>query len=132
MDKTKNIYVLITLSVCIIVLCGVFFLAFQTGWMRSQSEQENAAIDRLNDLNDKFQSKMDSNLVVVRETKAAIDSFMILEEGRAFQEYERIENSRKLVSQIPHMSNDSIKKVYNNSWNYLLNEYRSGRLMPAK
>lgn len=132
MDKTRNIYVLIVLAVSIVILFGVFFMVFQSGVLHNQSQQEGAAIERLRELNEDYQEKLDSNLIIIKRTEAALDSFMAADEERFIIELDRIDKSKRFVSRIPHMSNDSIKIVYANSWNYLLNEYRSGRLMPAE
>lgn len=131
MDKTKNIYTLIVMALSIVILFGVFFIVFRMGIMQKSNEDESVAIERLHEINEKYVQQMDSNLVVVTATKAALDSFMVQDQIQFEQEQERIEKSQRLVSRIPHMSNDSIQKLYANSWNYLINEYRSGRLRPA-
>jgi len=90
------------------------------------------AIERLNEINEKYIEQMDSNLMVVSATKAALDSFMVQDQQQYIIEQERIEKAQRIVSRIPHMSDDSLKTLYVSSWNYLLNEYRNGRLRPAK
>jgi len=131
MDKTKNIYTLIILALSVVILCGVFFMVFRLGILHTSSENEAVAIERLHEINEKYIAQMDSNLLVVTATKAALDSFMVQDQQQFLIEQERIEKSQKIVSRIPRMSNDSLKTLYVNSWNYLLNEYRTGRLRPA-
>jgi len=131
MDKTKNIYTLIILGLSVVILFGVFFMVFRMGILHTSSENEAVAIERLHQINEKYVAQMDSNLVIVTQTKAALDSFMVHDQQQFILEQERIDKAQKIVSRIPHMSNDSLKKLYVNSWNYLLNEYRSGRLRPA-
>jgi hypothetical protein len=131
MDKTKNIYTLIILGLSVVILCGIFFMVFHLGGLEKSSEHDSIAIDRLHEINEKYIEQMDSNLMVVTQTKAALDSFMVQDQQQFLLEQERIEKAQKIVSRIPKMSNDSLKTLYVNSWNYLLNEYRSGRLRPA-
>ena len=131
MDKTKNIYTLIILGLSVVILCGIFFMVFHLGGLEKSSEHDSIAIDRLHEINEKYIDQMDSNLMVVTATKAALDSFMVQDQQQFLLEQERIEKAQKIVSRIPKMSNDSLKTLYVNSWNYLLNEYRSGRLRPA-
>jgi hypothetical protein len=131
MDKTKNIYTLIVLALSVVILCGIFFMVFHMGSIEKSSENESVAIERLHQLNEKYQAQMDSNLVIISATKEALDSFIIQDQQQFVIEQERIDKAQKIVSRIPKMSNDSLKTLYVNSWNYLLNEYRSGRLRPA-
>jgi hypothetical protein len=131
MDKTKNIYTLIILGLSVVILCGIFFMVFHLGGLEKSSEHDSIAIDRLHEINEKYINQMDSNLMVVTATKAALDSFMVQDQQQFLLEQERIDKAQKIVSRIPKMSNDSLKTLYVNSWNYLLNEYRSGRLRPA-
>lgn len=131
MDKTKNLYTLIILALCVVILFGVFFMVFRMGILHTSSENEAVAIERLHEINERYVAQMDSNLLVVTATKAALDSFMIQDQEQFLLEQERIEKAQKIVSRIPRMSNDSLKTLYVNSWNYLLNEYRTGRLRPA-
>lgn len=131
MDKTKNIYTLIILALCVVILFGVFFMVFRMGILHTSSENEAVAIERLHQINEKYVAQMDSNLMVVTATKAALDSFMVQDQQHFLAEQQRIDKAQKFVSRIPRMSNDSLKTLYVNSWNYLLNEYRSGRLRPA-
>jgi len=131
MDKTKNIYTLIILALCVAILFGVFFMVFRMGILHTSSENEAIAIERLHEINEKYIAQMDSNLVIVTQTKAALDSFMVQDQEQFIIEQERIANAQKIVSRIPKLPNDSLKTLYVNSWNYLLNEYRSGRLRPA-
>lgn len=132
MDKTKNIYTLIILGLSVVILFGVFFMVFRMGILHTSSENEAVAIERLHQINEKYIAQMDSNLMVVTATKAALDSFMVQDEQQFLLEQEQIEKSQRIVSRIPHLSNDSLKTLYVSSWNYLLNEYRTGRLRPAK
>jgi hypothetical protein len=132
MDKTKNIYTLIILALSVVILFGVFFMVFRMGILHTSSENETVAIERLHDINEKYIAQMDSNLFIVTQTKAALDSFMVQDQQQFVMEQERIEKAQKIVSRIPHMSNDSLKSLYVSSWSYLLNEYRNGRLRPAK
>jgi Na+-transporting methylmalonyl-CoA/oxaloacetate decarboxylase gamma subunit len=132
MDKTKNIYTLIILGLSVVILFGVFFMVFRMGILHTSSENEAVAIERLHEINEKYIAQMDSNLMVVTATKAALDSFMVHDEQQFLLEQEQIEKSQRIVSRIPHLSNDSLKTLYVSSWNYLLNEYRTGRLRPAK
>lgn len=132
MDKTRNIYILIILALCVVILFGVFFMVFRMGILHTSSENETLAIERLNEINEKYIEQMDSNLMVVSATKAALDSFMVQDQQQYIIEQERIEKAQRIVSRIPHMSDDSLKTLYVSSWNYLLNEYRNGRLRPAK
>jgi len=131
MDKTKNIYTLIVLALSVVILCGIFFMVFHMGSIEKSSENESVAIERLHQLNEKYQSQMDSNLVIISATKEALDSFIVQDQQQFVMEQERIDKAQKIVSRIPKMSNDSLKTLYVNSWNYLLNEYRTGRLRPA-
>ncbi len=131
MDKTKNIYTLVILALSVVILCGVFFLVFHMGGLRESSDNESVAIERLHEINEKYIAQMDSNLVIVTQTKQALDSFMVQDQAQFMIEQERIEKAQKIVSRIPKLPNDSLKTLYVNSWNYLLNEYRSGRLRPA-
>ena len=131
MDKTKNIYTLIGLALSVVILVGIIFMVFHMGVIEKSSEHESIAIDRLHDINEKYIAQMDSNLMVVTATKAALDSFMVQDQQQFLLEQERIDKAQKIVSRIPRMSNDSLKTLYVNSWNYLLNEYRTGRLRPA-
>jgi Mn2+/Fe2+ NRAMP family transporter len=131
MDKTKNIYTLIILALSVVILFGVFFMVFRMGILHTSSENEAVAIERLHEINEKYIAQMDSNLFIVTQTKAALDSFMVQDQQQFVMEQERIEKAQKIVSRIPRMSNDSLKTLYVNSWNYLLNEYRTGRLRPA-
>jgi hypothetical protein len=131
MDKTKNIYTLIILGLSVVILCGIFFMVFHLGGLEKSSEHDSIAIDRLHEINEKYIEQMDSNLIIVTQTKAALDSFMVQDQQQFLLEQERIDKAQKIVSRIPRMSNDSLKTLYVNSWNYLLNEYRSGRLRPA-
>jgi len=131
MDKTKNIYTLIILALSVVILFGVFFMVFRMGILHTSSENEAIAIERLHQINEKYVAQMDSNLLVVTATKAALDSFMIQDQQQFMLEQERIERSQKIVSRIPHLPNDSLKTLYVSSWNYLLNEYRTGKLRPA-
>ena len=131
MDKTKNIYTLIILGLSVVILCGIFFMVFHLGGLEKSSEHDSIAIDRLHEINEKYIDQMDSNLMVVTATKSALDSFMVQDQQQFLLEQDRIEKAQKIVSRIPKMSNDSLKTLYVNSWNYLLNEYRSGRLRPA-
>jgi hypothetical protein len=132
MDKTKNIYTLIILALSVVILFGVFFMVFRMGILHTSSENEAVAIERLHQINEKYVAQMDSNLMVVSATKAALDSFMIQDQQHYLIEQERIDKAQKFVSRIPKMSNDSLKTLYVSSWNYLLNEYRNGRLCPTK
>ena len=132
MDKTKNIYTLIILALSVVILFGVFFMVFRMGILHTSSENEAVAIERLHEINEKYLAQMDSNLLVVSATKAALDSFMVQDQQHFMMEQEQIEKAQKIVSRIPHMSDDSLKTLYVSSWNYLLNEYRNGRLRPAK
>jgi Mn2+/Fe2+ NRAMP family transporter len=132
MDKTKNIYTLIILALSVVILFGVFFMVFRMGILHTSSENEAVAIERLHEINEKYIAQMDSNLFIVTQTKAALDSFMVQDQQQFVIEQERIEKAQKIVSRIPHMSNDSLKSLYVSSWSYLLNEYRNGRLCPAK
>jgi Mn2+/Fe2+ NRAMP family transporter len=132
MDKTKNIYTLIILALSVVILFGVFFMVFRMGILHTSSENETVAIERLHEINEKYIAQMDSNLFIVTQTKAALDSFMVQDQQQFVIEQERIEKAQKIVSRIPHMSNDSLKSLYVSSWSYLLNEYRNGRLRPAK
>lgn len=132
MDKTKNLYTLIILALSVVILFGVFFMVFRMGILHTSSEHEAIAIERLHDINEKYVAQMDSNLLVVTATKAALDSFMVQDQQQFLLEQERIEKSQRIVSRIPHMSNDSLKTLYVSSWNYLLNEYRTGKLRPAQ
>lgn len=131
MDKTKNIYTLIILGLSVVILVGVFFLVFHMGTVEKNSENENIAIERLHEINKEYQAQMDSNTVVIAATKAALDSFMVQDQQQFLIEQERIAKSQKFVSRIPRMSNDSLKTLYISSWNYLLDEYRNGRLIPS-
>ena len=131
MDKTKNLYTLIILALSVVILFGVFFMVFRMGVLHTSSENETVAIERLHEINEKYIAQMDSNLFIVTQTKAALDSFMVQDQQQFVMEQERIEKAQKIVSRIPRMSNDSLKTLYVNSWNYLLNEYRTGRLRPA-
>ena len=106
-------------------------MVFHMGSIEKSSENESVAIERLHQLNEKYQAQMDSNLVIISATKEALDSFIIQDQQQFVIEQERIDKAQKIVSRIPKMSNDSLKTLYVNSWNYLLNEYRSGRLRPA-
>ena len=132
MDKTKNIYTLIILGLSVVILCGIFFMVFHLGGIEKSSEHDSIAIDRLHEINEKYIDQMDSNLMVVTQTKAALDSFMVQDQQQFLLEQERIDKAQKIVSRIPHLPDDSLKSLYVSSWNYLLNEYRNGRLRPAQ
>lgn len=132
MDKTKNIYTLIILALSVVILFGVFFMVFRMGILHTSSEHEAVAIERLHEINEKYIAQMDSNLFVVMQTKAALDSFMVQDQQQFVIEQERIEKAQRIVSRIPHLPDDSLKSLYVSSWSYLLNEYRNGRLRPAK
>ena len=132
MNKTKNIYTLIVLAISVVILCGVFFLVFHMGGLKESSENEAVAIDRLHEITEKYEAKMDQNIIIVQETKAAIDSLLVQDEKQFIIEQDQIAKSRILISRIPKMPNDTLQKLYTLSWNYLLNEYRSGRLQPAE
>lgn len=132
MDKTKNIYTLIILALSVVILFGVFFMVFRMGILHTSSENEAVAIERLHEINEKYIAQMDSNLFIVTQTKAALDSFMVQDQQQFVIEQERIEKAQRIVSRIPHLPDDSLKSLYVSSWNYLLNEYRNGRLRPAK
>ena len=132
MDKTKNIYTLIILALSVVILFGVFFMVFRMGILHTSSENEAVAIERLHEINEKYIAQMDSNLFIVTQTKAALDSFMVQDQQQFVIEQERIEKAQKIVSRIPHLPDDSLKSLYVSSWNYLLNEYRNGRLRPAQ
>lgn len=131
MDKTKNIYTLIGLALSVVILVGIIFMVFHMGVIEKSSEHESVAIDRLHEISQKYQAQIDSNTVIITATKAALDSFMVQDQQQFLLEQERIDKAQKIVSRIPRMSNDSLKTLYVNSWNYLLNEYRTGRLRPA-
>jgi fumarylacetoacetate (FAA) hydrolase family protein len=131
MDKTKNIYTLIGLALSVVILVGIIFMVFHMGIIEKSSEHESVAIDRLHEISQKYQAQIDSNTVIITATKAALDSFMVQDQQQFLLEQERIDKAQKIVSRIPRMSNDSLKTLYVNSWNYLLNEYRTGRLRPA-
>jgi hypothetical protein len=107
-------------------------MVFRMGILHTSSENEAIAIQRLNEINQKYVAQMDSNLLVVTATKAALDSFMIQDQQQFLLEQEQIERSQRIVSRIPHLPDDSLKTLYVSSWNYILNEYRNGRLRPAK
>ena len=107
-------------------------MVFRMGILHTSSENETVAIERLHEINERYIEQMDSNLMVVTATKAALDSFMVQDQQQYIIEQERIEKAQRIVSRIPHMSDDSLKTLYVSSWNYLLNEYRNGRLRPAK
>jgi hypothetical protein len=132
MDKTKNLYTLIILALSVVILFGVFFMVFRMGILHTSSENETVAIERLHEINEKYIAQMDSNLFIVTQTKAALDSFMVQDQQQFVIEQERIEKAQRIVSRIPHLPDDSLKSLYVNSWSYLLNEYRNGRLRPAK
>lgn len=132
MDKTKNIYTLIILALSVVILFGVFFMVFRMGVLHTSSENETVAIERLHEINEKYIAQMDSNLFIVTQTKAALDSFMVQDQQQFVIEQERIQKAQKIVSRIPHLPDDSLKSLYVSSWNYLLNEYRNGRLRPAQ
>jgi Mn2+/Fe2+ NRAMP family transporter len=132
MDKTKNLYTLIILALSVVILFGVFFMVFRMGILHTSSENEAVAIERLHEINEKYIAQMDSNLFIVTQTKAALDSFMVQDQQQFVIEQERIEKAQKIVSRIPHLPDDSLKSLYVSSWNYLLNEYRNGRLRPAQ
>jgi len=132
MDKTKNIYTLIILALSVVILFGVFFMVFRMGILHTSSENEAVAIERLHEINEKYIAQMDSNLFIVTQTKAALDSFMVQDQQQFVMEQERIQKAQKIVSRIPHLPDDSLKSLYVSSWNYLLNEYRNGRLRPAQ
>jgi hypothetical protein len=132
MDKTKNLYTLIILALSVAILFGVFFMVFRMGILHTSSENEAVAIERLHEINEKYIAQMDSNLFIVTQTKAALDSFMVQDQQQFVIEQERIEKAQKIVSRIPHLPDDSLKSLYVSSWNYLLNEYRNGRLRPAQ
>ena len=132
MNKTKNIYTLIILALSVVILCGVFFLVVHMGGLKESSENEAIAIDRLHEITEKYEAKMDQNIIIVQETKAAIDSLLVQDEKQFIVEQEQIAKSKILISRIPKMPNDTLQKLYTLSWNYLLNEYRSGRLQPAE
>jgi len=132
MDKTKNIYTLIILALSVVILFGVFFMVFRMGILHTSSENETVAIERLHEINEKYIAQMDSNLFIVTQTKAALDSFMVQDQQQFVMEQERIQKAQKIVSRIPHLPDDSLKSLYVSSWNYLLNEYRNGRLRPAQ
>lgn len=132
MDKTKNLYTLIILALSVVILFGVFFMVFRMGILHTSSENEAVAIERLHEINEKYIAQMDSNLLVVTATKAALDSFMVQDQQQFLVEQERLEKTQKFVSRIPHLPDDSLKSLYVSSWNYLLNEYRNGRLRPAQ
>lgn len=132
MDKTKNLYTLIILALSVVILFGVFFMVFRMGILHTSSENETVAIERLHEINEKYIAQMDSNLFIVTQTKAALDSFMVQDQQQFVMEQERIEKAQRIVSRIPHLPDDSLKSLYVSSWSYLLNEYRNGRLRPAK
>lgn len=132
MDKTKNLYTLIILALSVVILFGVFFMVFRMGILHTSSENEAVAIERLHEINEKYIAQMDSNLFIVTQTKAALDSFMVQDQQQFVIEQERIQKAQKIVSRIPHLPDDSLKSLYVSSWNYLLNEYRNGRLRPAQ
>jgi|Wag4MinimDraft_6_1082665.scaffolds.fasta_scaffold00174_9 hypothetical protein len=132
MDKTKNLYTLIILALSVVILFGVFFMVFRMGILHTSSENEAVAIERLHEINEKYIAQMDSNLFIVTQTKAALDSFMVQDQQQFVIEQERIEKAQRIVSRIPHLPDDSLKSLYVSSWSYLLNEYRNGRLRPAK
>ena len=131
MDKTKNIYTFIILGLSVVILVGVFFVVFHIGGLKESSENESIAIERLHEINKQYQAQMDENLMVVTATKEALDSFIVQDQQQFLAEQDRIDKAQRIVSRIPKMSNDSLKTFYVNSWNYLLNEYRTGRLRPA-
>lgn len=131
MDTTKNIYTFIVMALSIVILFGVFFMVFRMGIMQKSTEDEGVAIERLHQINEKYVAQMDSNLVIITQTKEALDSFMLQDQAQFIIEQERIEKAQKIVSRIPKLPNDSLKALYVDSWNYLLGEYRSGRLRPA-
>lgn len=107
-------------------------MVFRMGILHTSSENETVAIERLHEINEKYIAQMDSNLFIVTQTKAALDSFMVQDQQQFVIEQERIEKAQRIVSRIPHLPDDSLKSLYVSSWSYLLNEYRNGRLRPAK
>lgn len=81
---------------------------------------------------DSIMTEIRNNLVEIRLVQARTDSVLLMERQIMLNEYDRIRNSSNFVNQIPHLSDDTLSVYYKNSWDYLVNSYRSGMLRPTE
>jgi hypothetical protein len=118
---------------CFVVLVAIIIIISTR--MHEQTNQIDAhdkVIGRLIEITDQQKAIMDSNMVIIDDVQTMIDSFLVADQEHEEKQSSRIRRSMRMIQELPTLSDDEIHDYYQDSYDYLLDEYRKGKLQPSE
>lgn len=121
-----------TILAFIVLVAVILILSVRMYEQSSQLDTHDKVIGRLIEITDQQKAIMDSNMVIIDDVQTMIDSFLVADQAHEEKQSSRIRRSIRMIQDLPTLSDDEISNYYQDSYDYLLDEYRRGKLQPSE
>lgn len=121
-----------TILAFIVLVAVILILSVRMYEQSSQLDTHDKVIGRLIEITDQQKAIMDSNMVIIDDVQTMIDSFLVADQAHEEKQSSRIRRSIRMIQELPTLSDDEISNYYQDSYDYLLDEYRRGKLQPSE
>ena len=121
-----------TILAFIVLVAVILVLSVRMYEQTSQLDTHDKVIGRLIEITDQQKAIMDSNMVIIDDVQTMIDSFLVADQAHEEKQSSRIKRSIRMIQELPTLSDDEISNYYQDSYDYLLDEYRRGKLQPSE
>lgn len=121
-----------TILAFIVLVAVILVLSVRMYEQTSQLDTHDKVIGRLIEITDQQKAIMDSNMVIIDDVQTMIDSFLVADQVHEEKQSSRIKRSIRMIQELPTLSDDEISNYYQDSYDYLLDEYRRGKLQPSE
>lgn len=121
-----------TILAFIVLVAVILILSVRMYEQTSQLDTHDKVIGRLIEITDQQKAIMDSNMVIIDDVQTMIDSFLVADQVHEEKQSSRIKRSIRMIQELPTLSDDEISNYYQDSYDYLLDEYRRGKLQPSE
>lgn len=121
-----------TILAFIVLVAVILILSVRMYEQTSQLDTHDKVIGRLIEITDQQKAIMDSNMVIIDDVQTMIDSFLVADQAHEEKQSSRIRRSIRMIQELPTLSDDEISNYYQDSYDYLLDEYRRGKLQPSE
>lgn len=121
-----------TILAFIVLVAVILILSVRMYEQTDQLDTHDKVIGRLIEITDQQKAIMDSNMVIITDVQTMIDSFLVADQAHEEKQSSRIRRSIRMIQDLPTLSDDEISNYYQDSYDYLLDEYRRGKLQPSE
>lgn len=121
-----------TILAFIVLVVIILILSVQMYEQTDKLEKHDIVLGRIIEITDQQKAIMDSNMVIITDVQTMIDSFLVADQAHEETQSRRIKRSVRMIQELPTLSDDEISNYYEDSFDYLLDEYRKGKLQPEQ